>query len=104
MKIMLFGGSGTLGQKLLKINPSIISPTHNEVNVDNFDHLWDYINDHRPDIIIHAAALTDNRIIERNPRKAIQTNIVGTSQVAMACYDCDIRLVYISTDYIYKGD
>ena len=104
MKIMLFGGSGTLGRELLKINPSIISPTHNEVNVDNLSHLWDYINIHRPDVVIHAAAMTDNRIIERNPRTAVFTNIIGTSHVAVSCCDFDIRLVYISTDYIYKGD
>ena len=36
--------------------------------------------------------------------KALENNIVGTCNVVLACQSANVRLVYISTDYIYKGD
>jgi dTDP-4-dehydrorhamnose reductase len=43
MKIILFGGSGLLGSKLLEINPNMISPSSSEVNIENIDEVYDFI-------------------------------------------------------------
>lgn len=104
MIIILTGGSGCLGTELKKINPDIISPSHDEVNITNYYVLHAYIKKINPDIIIHAAAETDNRVVEKSPTKAISTNIIGSAYLSMICYEQGIRLVYLSTDYIYKGD
>lgn len=102
MKILLFGASGSLGRELLKLNSSIIAPSSDECNI-NTGWIMDYIGKVNPDIIIHAAAITDNRKVEKNPEYAIRTNIIGTAHIAMACLKSNIRLVYLSTDYIYDG-
>lgn len=104
MKILLFGGSGTLGKELIKINKDIISPIRNEVNVCNSFDVYNCINKHQPDIVIHAAGIIDNRVIEKNPQDAILNNIIGTANVAMQCCAFNTRLIYISTDYVYPGD
>ena len=104
MKILLFGASGCLGTELKKINPNIICPTSAECNIREIYDISAVIDLHKPDIIIHAGAVTDNRMVEKNPMEAINTNIIGTANIAMACIQNGIRLVYISTDYIYKGD
>jgi len=104
MKIILFGGSGLLGSKLLSINPDLISPTSSEVNVENSNSVSDFIKQHKPDLVINCSAQTDNRKIEKNTSKAIQTNIIGSANISLACIENKARLVYISTDYIYKGD
>lgn len=101
MKILLFGGTGILGQELFKMDPEIMAPSHVEMNI--CDQVWD-INRYNPDIIINAAAETDNRAIEKKPSKAILTNIIGAANAAIICRELGIRYVYISTDYIYKGD
>jgi dTDP-4-dehydrorhamnose reductase len=103
MKILLTGGSGCLGTELLKINNEIICPTHEEMDVYNVEQVEDYIQKHCPDIVVHAAAMKNNCDIF--PIKAICTNIIGTANIAMVCGELKIRMVYISTDYVYgKGD
>jgi dTDP-4-dehydrorhamnose reductase/SAM-dependent methyltransferase len=104
MKIVLFGGSGLLGKELLKINKDLISPTHNEVSIENQKMVMDFIGKHKPDIVINSAAFLDNRLIEKDPNEAIETNIIGSANISLACIKHKARLVYISTDYIYKGD
>lgn len=104
MKIVLFGGHGTLGTELQKINPEIICPKRSEVDLRYEKDVNSFIKQHNPDIIINAAAVIDNRVLESTPEKAISTNIIGAANVANACIASNIRLVYISTDYIYRGD
>ena len=59
----------------------------------------------KPDYFIHAAALTRPMSLhEEDPRASVATNIVGTSNVVMACMKHGVKLVYISTDYVYPGD
>lgn len=104
MKILLFGGSGCLGTELKKIDSNIICPTRTDCNIYNYMDVFSIIDKYQPDVIIHSAAVIDNRIVEKNPIEAIQTNIIGTANIAKECINRGIRLVYISTDYIYKGD
>lgn len=102
MKILLFGSSGTLGKELQKINADIICPTHSECNIDIRGEIYNIFDIHKPDIVIHAAAVIDNRLIEKNPIKALETNIIGSANIAICCLYYNIRLVYISTDYVYS--
>ena len=104
MKIVLFGGSGLLGKELLKINKDIIAPTHNEVKIEDKKMVFDFIEKNKPDIVINSAVFLDNRKIEKDPTIAIETNIIGSANISLACLNHNVRLVYISTDYIYKGD
>lgn len=104
MKIILFGGYGILGNELRKFSKDILSPTRKEIDIADFFKLKEYIILHNPDLIINAAAETDNRKIEKFPSNAINTNIIGSANLSIICNESGIRLVYISTDYIYKGD
>jgi ubiquinone/menaquinone biosynthesis C-methylase UbiE len=104
MKIAMFGGSGTLGQELLKIDPSIMAPSHTDVCIESFLEVHNYLNNVKPDILIHCAAIIDNRTLSFQPERAININIKGTANIAMACILLNIRMVYLSTDYVYKSD
>lgn len=104
MKIICFGGSGLLGTELLKLCPDMICPTHSQVDVTNQELVREFIGQQVPDIVINAAAITDNRGIEKNPQQAISVNITGAANISIACHQLGTRLVYISTDYVYKGD
>jgi dTDP-4-dehydrorhamnose reductase len=98
MNVILIGGSGLLGKELIKIYSNIVCPTHDQLDITKDFNL------HNVDIVINAAAVKDNRTIELDPREAIRTNVIGAANVAIKCYNDNIRYVYISTDYCYKGD
>lgn len=104
MKILLLGSSGTLGKELQKLNADIICPTHEACNINNYQEILYYVEGCKPDLIINAAGIIDNRSIEKDPNNAIETNIIGAANVAMVCLEYNIRCVYISTDYVYEGD
>ena len=102
--MMLTGGSGLLGTELRKLAPDLLAPTRAELDITDGAAVSAYIAEHRPDLILHAAAITDNRAIEADPHAALEVNIKGTANLAGACVGTRIRLVYVSTDYVYPGD
>lgn len=104
MQILLTGGSGLLGTELLKLETDLLAPTHAELDITDAAAVEDYIASHKPDIILHAAAMTSNRAVEANPEKARAVNVEGTANLVRASLGSRIRFVYLSTDYVYKGD
>ncbi len=118
MKIFITGGEGLLGSALsfeLVGEHRVICGCHSgciEIKNDNFSReafditkadslkVLDRIS---PDVIIHAAALTDLELCERNPVAAHEVNVAGTGNVVKAAKKCGAKLVYICTDYIFDG-
>jgi dTDP-4-dehydrorhamnose reductase len=106
MKIMISGGKGNLAQNIIEQSSDhdIVAPSRQEMNVSNLWEIEDEIKHHNPDVFIHAAAYTrPMHKHQDNPDKSIQANIIGTSNVVLACMKHNIKLVYISTDYVYPG-
>ena len=104
MRILLTGGGGLLGTELIKLDAEIVAPGKQELDVTEDEAVARYVADLEPDVIIHAAAITNNREIEADPSEALDVNIHGTTSIARACLGTRIRLVYLSTDYVYRGD
>jgi len=61
------------------------------------------IDREKPDIVIHAAAFTAVDECERQPALALKVNAEGTRNVALACREASVPLLYISTDYVFDG-
>lgn len=104
MRILLTGGSGLLGTELKKLDPGILAPSHDELDICDAERVREHIAETDPDLVIHAAAETDNRRIEADPAASLETNVIGTANIAKACLGRRTRLVYLSTDYVYRGD
>ena len=106
MKVMISGGKGNLAQNIIEQSSGhdIVAPSRQEMNVSNLWEIEDEIKHHNPDVFIHAAAYTrPMHKHQDNPDESIQANIIGTSNVVLACMKHNIKLVYISTDYVYPG-
>jgi dTDP-4-dehydrorhamnose reductase len=56
-----------------------------------------------PEAVIHTAAFTAVDECERRPDLALQVNSEGTRNVALACRQDHIPMLYISTDYVFDG-
>ncbi len=97
------GGSGLLGSEILKFDSGIVAPPHAEFDVADFESVRVGFEKYRPDIVLHLAAATQPPEHEKNPELGLRVNIIGTANVARACTEFGIRLVYASTDYVYVG-
>jgi len=105
-KILISGGSGDLARELQKCNKSynIVAPPKEKMDITNISDIEHYISSVKPDYFIHAGALTRPMVIhEDEPQKSIKANIIGTSNVVLVCMKYNIKLIYISTDYVYPG-
>lgn len=103
-KIIFTGGSGLLGSEFKKIRPDIDYPSSKDFNVTNYKQMKNYATRISCNLIIHAAAFTSPPLIDKDPLKGLEVNILGTVNVVKLCMEFDISLIYISTDYVFKGD
>jgi dTDP-4-dehydrorhamnose reductase len=58
---------------------------------------------YKPQVIFHLAAMTDMLACEKNPKQAQKINGIGTRNVAKACKENKIKLVYLSTCAVFDG-
>lgn len=106
--ILISGGNGRLCKELIRANDlyhRIVSPTREQMDIRNENSIRFYLEAVEPDIFIHTAALT--KPLSRHDRDisaSIDSNIIGTCNVVKACAPLGIKVIYISTDYVYpKG-
>ncbi|MEK8023164.1 MAG: sugar nucleotide-binding protein [Candidatus Hydrogenedentota bacterium] len=99
--ILLTGGSGLLGRHLRALDPTIVAPPRAELDVSNLAQISICIAKYHPAIILHAAAMTRVGDVRSRRTEAIEANIVGTCRIAQAALEHDLRLVHLSSDYVY---
>ena len=104
-KIIVTGGSGRFGKVLKKYsNKYYLFPTKKQLNILNLRSLRNYLKRKKPKYLIHLAGLSRPMSLhEKNPRQSIMLNIIGTSNVVIACSELNIKVIYFSTSYIYPG-
>ena len=102
--ILLTGGTGTLGTELRKIKKDLLCPSSRQMNITDLFSVNRFFESNEIQLVIHAAAYTDVTSSEKNFEKVINTNIVGTYNVLKNCIDRGIKMVYISTDYVFDGE
>jgi dTDP-4-dehydrorhamnose reductase len=57
----------------------------------------------RPEVVIHAAAITNVDGCERDPELAFRVNALGSQNVALACGQCGAAMVHVSTNDVFDG-
>ena len=105
-KIVVTGGSGRFSKVLKKVKSThkIFYPTKQELNILNFKKIREYLKKIKPDILIHAAGLSRPMKIHTDDiKKSIDLNIIGTANITKACSEKKIKLIYLSTSYVYPG-
>lgn len=103
-QILLTGGSGVLGTELRRCIPGMLAPLEDEFDVTNPAQMESYLDDKPIACFVHAAAFISPPLIDKEPLRALDVNIAGTANVVRLCSRRGLRLVYISTDYVFSGD
>ena len=116
--ILITGGSGllalnwaltireifniTLGLHDLRVNlkdtKSIL------LDLDSKEALTKVFEELQPQLVIHAAGLTNVEACEANPTLAKYINVDLTKNLVMVCANLNIPMVYISTDHLFSGN
>ncbi|HVP35886.1 MAG TPA: dTDP-4-dehydrorhamnose reductase [Terriglobales bacterium] len=119
MKVLITGSNGLLGQKLVKIfssdhqtsgldlqtKPFINTPnfSYQKISITEKGKLEELFASFKPEAVINAGAYTDVDGCEENKEKAWEVNVEGVENLAKLCRENKVKLVQLSTDYIFDG-
>ncbi len=109
MKVLVTGVKGQLGydtvNELEKRGHIAVGVDIEEMDITNAEEVDRVIKDVNPDAVIHCAAWTavDAAEDEENIPKVRAVNAGGTENIAKVCKEIDIKMIYISTDYVFNG-
>ena len=110
MKLMLLGQCGQVGWELQRS----LAPLGEVVGLDRhsssdcgdlrrIDELVQTVCQHRPDVVVNAAAYTAVDQAESDIGAARQVNALAPAALAKACQRTGALLVHYSTDYVFDG-
>lgn len=117
-RVLVIGASGLLGQYVAQeavdrghqvwgsyfsspLPEGLVHPLR--VDVGKPETIEAAFDEARPEWTVMCSAYTDVDYCEDVPQKALRVNAVGPSNVAHLCRDRDVRLVHVSTDYVFDG-
>ena len=107
MKILLTGGSGQLGQEILKFKPKgveVLSPSRIKLDLSDYKACKDIIKHYQPDWIINCGAYTDVEAAERNIQLSQKINSFAPGAFSEAINTRNTNLLQISTDFVFDGN
>ena len=115
MRILITGADGMLGESLFaqlkKKDHILFAFSHSKktrdltpLEITDHEQVAKVITTHKPDIIIHLAALTNVDYCEEYPNEAFSVNFEATKNIASICKKEDIRLYFISTGAVFSGE
>ena len=105
--IVVTGGSGRFAQSLKKTKCKFkfIYPSKNLLNISNLYSIKKFLQKVKPKSVLHLAGLSRPMSEhEKNIRKSINLNIIGTANLVNICSELKIKLIYFSTSYVYPGN
>lgn len=103
--ILVTGGTGQLAQALRQAagGRQLIGVGRPEFDFDRPDALVPLLVRTAPSLIINAAAYTAVDRAETEPDAAHRANAEGPGLLARHCADAGIKLIHVSTDYVFDG-
>ena len=107
MKVLVTGVKGQLGydvvNELTKRGHVAIGTDIEEMDITDAKSVETVIKESEPDAVIHCAAYTAVDAAEDNVELCRKINAEGTQNIANVCKELDIKMTYISTDYVFDG-
>lgn len=110
MRVLITGANGTLGQDLVKRfttdGHEVIATDRHTLDITREADVMRALGDHRPDVLINAAAYNFVDAVEDSEVYPIAeaVNVLGPGNLARAAAEQDISFVHYSTDYVFAGN
>lgn len=108
MKIIVTGSNGQLGTdvaaELSANGHEVIGADLPETDITDETQIISLIEESMADAVIHCAAFTNVDLAETERDLCRKINVDGTLNIARACRKQGIKMLYISTDYVFSGE
>ena len=108
MKVLVTGTKGQLGYDVVnemeKRGHTAIAVDIEEMDITDAVSVEKVITEAEVDAVIHCAAYTAVDVAEDNVELCRRVNAEGTENIAKVCKKLDLKMIYISTDYVFDGE
>lgn len=106
MKYLVTGGNGQLGQELYHFlkDDTVLALDKDALDITDAEKVMQFISEEKFDCVFHCAAYTQVDLAEQNRDVCFEVNVIGTKNIAEACKKNNIKLIYLSTDYVFNGE
>jgi dTDP-4-dehydrorhamnose reductase len=107
-KVLITGCKGQLGRCLQDISNCYpdLQPLYTDIDTLDLTQPIDvqnYINKHRPDVVVHCAAYTAVDKAEDDEEQAMLLNANAVDYLTTEAEKINALLIHISTDYVFDG-
>ncbi len=120
MKLLITGSKGQLGNAIVHLlqndsnaigkipdvykNCEILAVDVDQLDITKLDDVLKFCEQHRPNIIINCAAMTNVDGCESDTDLAESVNATGPKNLSIAAEKINAKIVHVSTDYVFHGD
>lgn len=107
MKVAVTGAAGQLGKdvvtELEKQGFEVLALDRDVLDITDEQAVLSYMEQNRPDSILHCAAYTNVDGAEEDENTAYKVNALGSEYLAKAAAKIDAKMLQVSTDYVFDG-
>ena len=106
-RILVTGSGGFVGSRVvsaLQGKFELITPAHSDMDITMAGNVESFIQDTRPDAILHLAAISNTGYCEEHPEESYLVNVTGVENLAEAAARHGSKLIFFSSDQIYNGN
>ena len=120
MRVLIIGGSGFIGyylrRQLIQKSGFDVTSTYDSRAPKDTDQSWYSLEitdqnrldqvflEVRPEVVVLLAAIADVKTVEMGQQRATEVNVDGARQVSRLCTQHHARLIYLSSEYVFRGD
>ncbi|MDP3443754.1 MAG: sugar nucleotide-binding protein, partial [Ignavibacteria bacterium] len=105
--IVITGSMGQLGSDIEKVCQKRSIPylgiDREDLNITDRDAVNDFFESHSFETLIHCAAYTAVDLAEDEIESCISVNTKAVEYISDACKKHNVKLIFISTDYVFDG-
>jgi dTDP-4-dehydrorhamnose reductase len=106
--VLVTGSSGQVGSEIRELSEyysyNFFFLSKNELDITNFDMLKEFIIKNNINVIINCAAYTAVDKAEKEIELADRINHLGVKNLSKLSYEFTIKLIQLSTDYVFDGE
>lgn len=109
MNVLITGANGQLGLEIAGLAPkfsgySFFFADKNLLNIVSFEEVEGFISKNKVDVIVNCAAYTNVDKAEDESEMANLVNHLAVKNLALAAKKHSLKLIHISTDYVFDGE